>query len=243
MNSYSLERLKSVLPKIAAGVVVVLVLSGLSVLGVNFFNSLQPPHVVAINPKNNDIQADPFTSITILFDRDISVQNKQRFSIFPDTPGQFFFRGRLFEFVPNTHLKFGQQYTIALNRPLSSSGKEGDSIAAAFTVKKIDSLSENEKHLLQKEQDAAVRQQAGQIAQTLDGRKAQAKINLISSVPYEAPDFTVEYLRDQDSFYVTIKKNPYNTSKQEALDWFKSKGVEDMSWINVQYGSVRGVYP
>lgn len=243
MNSYNLNWLKSILPKIALGVSAALVIVGVAVLAINFFDSLQPPKALSIIPKNGETQADPFTSITVVFDREISAANKQKFSIFPSASGQFFIRGRLFEFVPDKHLAFGQEYTVSFNRPISLSGKDGDSLAFSFRVKKIESLTDGEKQALQKEQDAAVRQQAAQIAQSLDGRKAQAKINLIAAIPYDSTDFTVEYLRDQDSFYVTIKKNPYNSSKQEALDWFKSKGVEDMSWISVQYGSVRGVYP
>ncbi len=243
MNELDLSKLKSLFPKIIFGVLAAALIAVVGSLVLGFFLSLFPPKVVSAVPSNSQKAVTPTTTIRVTFDKNISSSNRSKYSILPAAAGQIFIQGKVFEFVPNRHLDFGQSYVFSLIKPISESGREGDSVVLSFTVKTYDVLDASEKFALQREQDLAIKKQADQAAGTLEGRKGQALINLLGSMPYDSASFSVQYLSDQDLFYVTLKKNPYNDSKQAALDWFKSKGVEDMSWINVRFGSVRGVYP
>ena len=67
--------------------------------------------------------------------------------------------------------------------------------------------------------------------------------NLIQKLPYENDQYLVEYLQNPNVFYVTVKKNPFNANKQAAIDWLKSQGIQDLSWINIEFGSYKDVTP
>lgn len=243
MNNFDLSQLKAALPKLLIGAGAVLVLITIISLVVSFVNAQIPPKIVTTTPITGDTTASPFTHITLTFDKVMSQDNKTHLTISPDVAGQYFIQGSSVDFAPNAHLQFGQAYTATLSNPLSSTGKAGPSVTISFTVKPESVLTPSEQINFQREQDLLARQEAAQSSQTLDGQKAAAKLNLITSLPYDSATFTIEYLRDQDLFRVTINQNPYATNKQAADDWIKSKGVQDLSWFNFQYGSLPGVYP
>ncbi len=243
MNNLNLSQLKAYLPKFLIGAGAVIVLVTAASLVISFINAQTPPKLISNVPISGDNSVSPFTHLTFTFDRAMSQSNKTHLSVSPNVTGQFFIQGVTIDFAPSTHLSFGQTYTVTLTNPESSAGKEGTSITLTFTVKPESALSATEEVQYQREQDLLARQEAAQSSQTLDGQKAAAKLNLITSLPYDSAQFTIEYLRDQDEFMVTINANPYATNKQAADDWIKSKGVQDLSWFNFQYGSLPGVYP
>lgn len=64
--------------------------------------------------------------------------------------------------------------------------------------------------------------------------------DFIQLLPYSTPDFDVEYLTTSDSFIITLKNPPAETTKTAALSWITSQGV-DPSKLRILYNSYRWV--
>lgn len=56
--------------------------------------------------------------------------------------------------------------------------------------------------------------------------KNERKEALIKSLPYISENFEVYYIDYLDQFYVIIKKEPIDRTKQEARNWFDSQGID-----------------
>lgn len=67
--------------------------------------------------------------------------------------------------------------------------------------------------------------------------------NIISQLPIVTPEYTIEYFPNTKKFIVLITENPYEENKKIVESWFKEQGVEDLSKINLYFGSSRGVAP
>lgn len=66
---------------------------------------------------------------------------------------------------------------------------------------------------------------------------------IISQLPIETPEYTIQYLPKTKKFIVMILENPFEENKKKAEEWFKEQGVEDLSELNISFGSSRGVAP
>jgi len=241
-SDFSLSRLSTQFRKFGFGAIVAVIIATLISVGVFLINSYTPPSATSTFPTNGDSLVSPLATIKVVFDKPISNDNVNHFSITPVVGGKGAVKDSVFEFIPTSHLGFGQKYNVRLAAPIGSSGRSGNDVVFSFTVKTADMLDASDKASLQAKSDQNLSKNVPGPS-NIDQRKAQAKYNLLSQMPYQTDQFSIEYLPDQDEFNVTIKQNPFKDNQQKAIDWFRLQGVEDLSWINIMYSSVRGVYP
>jgi len=55
----------------------------------------------------------------------------------------------------------------------------------------------------------------------------QIKKKIISQLPVETENYSIQYLTKNDQFFVTIKKNPYNDHKSQIISWFEDFGISN----------------
>lgn len=67
--------------------------------------------------------------------------------------------------------------------------------------------------------------------------------DIISVLPIETEEYTIQYLPKTKKFIVMILENPFEENKKKVEEWFKEQGVEDLSELNISFGSSRGVAP
>lgn len=66
---------------------------------------------------------------------------------------------------------------------------------------------------------------------------------LAEKLPIITDEYTIQYFANINKFVILILENPYEENKKEADSWFKEQGVNDLSSLNIEYGSSRGVSP
>lgn len=66
---------------------------------------------------------------------------------------------------------------------------------------------------------------------------------VISKLPIITPQYTIQYFSKTKQFVVLILQNPYEQNVKQVENWFALQGVTDLSKLNIQYGSSRGVAP
>ena len=67
------------------------------------------------------------------------------------------------------------------------------------------------------------------------------KQKIINLLPIENEDFTIEYSAPVDQFIVIIRRQPIETYRKEAEQWFKDQGVKDLERFNILWGKTRGI--
>lgn len=67
------------------------------------------------------------------------------------------------------------------------------------------------------------------------------KRNIIKKLPITTEGYTIQYLDKGDEFLVIMLLNPYEKYKKEASSWFLQNGVQNLSSLNIQWDSIRGV--
>lgn len=70
----------------------------------------------------------------------------------------------------------------------------------------------------------------------------QSKQRFISQLPIDNDQYLIEYFSDRDYFFVQIRKNPYRQYKQQIENIFRQNRI-DPNYVNIEWGSVRGVGP
>lgn len=238
----NLDTLQRSMPKIILGGIAALVSIGLVYTALNLGALLFPPKLIFVSPSNLEKDTSPFTNIAFRFDKTMSQENNRQIEVTPTVPGRVVVSGQLVEFIPDRHLDFSKEYTVRFRNPKNSLGREGQTIVITFTTKAEEDLNSEEINKRQGETDRnflkAIEQ--GQNQELL--ARADAKERILNQLPYEVAEFKIEYLTSNDTFTVTVLKNPYEANKALANDWFKSNGVKDLSWFKIEYGSVRGVF-
>jgi hypothetical protein len=75
-----------------------------------------------------------------------------------------------------------------------------------------------------------------QTIKTLVDQKAdltKVKNNLISKMPLDKSNYSIEYLDATDQFVITIKDSPVEKNKEEAAKWIKSQGLSNLESLNI----------
>ena len=242
-TSYQLSSLQQNLPKILVGGVFAVALVMLVFLAFTIIPNLFPPNVQAISPADGASAVSPFDPVTITFDRDISQNNANKLKIDPDVKGKVTISGNVVRFTPETLFDPGKRYTVTLSDPESPLGVKGKSVVFSFTTKSPDQFNDQEKAKQQGVADVQFAKGVQNASNTPEYKKAMALLNLKQSLPYDTDQFSISYIESTDKVVIYIKDNPYDVNKKKALDWLKSVGIEDLSWINLVYTSAKGVIP
>ncbi len=67
------------------------------------------------------------------------------------------------------------------------------------------------------------------------------KRKIINLLPVENEDFSIEYSAPVDQFIVIIRRQPVNTYRKKAEQWFKDRGVKNLKRFNILWGETRGI--
>lgn len=209
---------------------------------VSYAGNFVGPSVVSSTPKDGSSSVSPFSSVEVKFDREINQSNKSKFNISPDVSGDVQINSDTLTFTPSHDMGLGQRYTVTVSNPVGVWGTGGQTVSFSFTTRTQDQLDATDREKFQGESSKVIGDAAA------EGLKNDPIIQrgyiieaLIEKLPYETDQYLIEYVRDKSLFYITIKENPFSKNKQAAIDWLKSQGIEDISWINVEYGSYKGV--
>ncbi len=70
---------------------------------------------------------------------------------------------------------------------------------------------------------------------SLTNNDAEALAKLKDSLPYKTDHFWIDYKANSDTFYVYIDAKPISTYQNQAQAYFRSKGVNDLSKLRVDF--------
>jgi len=79
----------------------------------------------------------------------------------------------------------------------------------------------------------------GEVATQVDLAVVLNKIK--KQLPYVGDGFRISYDAATDQFFIFVEKSPYPTYRDKAISWFKQNGLENLSFVNINYVPVGAV--
>lgn len=198
-------------------------------------------YLVSSLPKNRGT-AGSVDSIVLNFNRELEETAVKSFRLEPSVDGRVELTGKTLSFHPASSYKFGDEYTVTVERPRSKDGKSMADVKIKFKVGFVKNPSKTQE------------QQARERTNSL-----QRQYPLLAHVPHETLHFKIDYLfraKSEDgegleseqvlvikvSLFAVLNRPDQRQSylddlkqyKQEALDYIKSTG-EDPAKYTIEY--------
>jgi len=170
----------------------------------------KPVKIIRVSPLSESQNIDPNTQILVLFSQKVDL-GQVHFTINPKTLLQKSTQDQeTIIFIPEQPLKGNQIYRISVWYQ-----KENPTTWEFKT--KID--TETPSIPLYPSPGVETTPTSTQ------SNSSQIKNKIISQLPVETENYSIQYLSKNDQFFITIKKSPYDTYKSQVIIWFKNFGI------------------
>jgi len=183
--------------------------------------TILPPQklaVIATKPPPNT-NHNPFLPLEITFNQTFEV-NSLQYTLTPPTnivPSIDSTTNTLI-LTPNPSFESESQYTLTINLD--------PSFTLSFATQQIESNTPG-----WNEQFEA----ANQTYLQEHGTQDKALMELRQKTPLVTTNFTIDFEYKTNTYIITLTKQPYSQTQQEAVDWLYQKGITDLSTVRIKW--------